>query len=398
MRVFDGAPGGDMPGRVMPGGDMPGSVMTRRGVSRVCWLALTFAALAASVAKGHEIDTGYVTVEAEADSAQLAVTFDVVDLDRALGLDRDRNGEVDASEIESGRAAIERFALETATASFDGVDLRVTPRAFDYATDPTGHLLVRVTARGPHPGEQPSDGPAVIAVRSSAFESFGSGFKVLVRLTAGIESREQVLTSGAPSTDLVLDAERVGGSRSAGGFLKLGVEHIWIGIDHILFLVALLLVGGRFLDLLKIVTAFTLAHSVTLALAATRVITPPSAFIESVIALSIVYVAVENIARKKIEHRWVITALFGLVHGFGFANVLRELSLPTQGFVSALLLFNLGVEIGQVSIVALLWPLILLIGRISRGDVIRRGLSLVVALIGLGWFLERAFGLELGMP
>lgn len=390
------------------------------GVTRGCRLGLTVLAWAASAwwastASAHEIDTGYVTVEAEADSAQVAVTFDVVDLDVALGLDLDKSGEVDASEIEAGRAAIEQFALETATASFDGVDLRVAPRAFDFATDPTGHLLVRVTARGPHPGEQHADGPAVISVRSSAFETFGSGFKVLVRLTAGIESREQVLTTSAPSADLVLDAVRAGAAgesdgggdgagragradHGTGGFLRLGIEHIWIGIDHILFLVALLLVGGRFLDLVKIVTSFTLAHSITLALAATRVITPPAVFIESLIALSIVYVAVENIARKRVEHRWVITALFGLIHGFGFANVLRELALPTQGFVSALLLFNLGVEIGQVSIVALLWPLILLIGRIPHGVLVRRGLSLVVALIGFGWFLERAFGLELGMP
>ena len=114
-------------------------------------------------------------------------------------------------------------------------------------------------------------------------------------------------------------------------FTVLGVEHIFLGYDHVMFLLALIVVGGRLLSLVKVVTAFTVAHSITLCLAALEIVRLPSQWIEAGIALSIVYVAVENFWLKRMEYRWMITFAFGLVHGFGFANVLRELGLPTKG-------------------------------------------------------------------
>ena len=113
----------------------------------------------------------------------------------------------------------------------------------------------------------------------------------------------------------------------------LGIEHILTGYDHLLFLLALILRGGNIWSLLKIITAFTLAHSITLALAAFNIMVLPGRLVEAIIALSIAYVAAENLfLRKALSHRWAVSFLFGLVHGFAFSNVLRELACRGQGW------------------------------------------------------------------
>ncbi len=178
-------------------------------------------------------------------------------------------------------------------------------------------------------------------------------------------------------------------------FFKLGFEHIVIGYDHILFLLGLILIGGSFLNLVKIVSSFTVAHSITLILAALQVVAIPSRLVESVIALSIVYIALENFFIKKTDERWLITFIFGLMHGFGFAGVLHELGLPTAGLAVSLLSFNLGVEVGQIIIVAVTFPIIYLITKTKWQKQIVYGLSSVIMVFGLMWFLERAFDLDL---
>ena len=184
-------------------------------------------------------------------------------------------------------------------------------------------------------------------------------------------------------------------------FIWLGGEHIFIGYDHILFLLCLVLTGctlrnpkRTMIDLLKIITAFTLAHSITLALAAFGVITPPPRLIEAAIALSIIYVAAENFWIKSYSHRWIITFFFGLVHGFGFANVLRDLELPQQGFAISLFSFNLGVEIGQIIIVTLVFPFTLWLARQSYQTLGVRLISAGIMICGMGWLIERTTGLE----
>jgi hypothetical protein len=177
-------------------------------------------------------------------------------------------------------------------------------------------------------------------------------------------------------------------------FLALGVEHIFLGYDHVCFLLALIIVGGRLLNLVKIVTAFTVAHSVTLILAALQVVELPSRLVEAGIALSIVYVAVENFWLHRTDYRWVLSFAFGLIHGFGFANVLRELGLPTEGLVASLLAFNVGVEAGQLCIVALLFPLTALASRSVYRRPLVLGISAIILAFGLGWLVERVFNLS----
>ncbi|HZP92806.1 MAG TPA: HupE/UreJ family protein [Burkholderiales bacterium] len=185
------------------------------------------------------------------------------------------------------------------------------------------------------------------------------------------------------------------GAQATGSesFFLLGVQHILTGWDHLLFLLCLLLLGNGFWSLLKIVTAFTIAHSITLAAAALGVVVPPSRLIESTIALSIAYVAAENVflRDRSASKRWMVAFAFGLVHGFGFSSVLREIGLPKEGLVWSLLGFNLGVEAGQAIVVAAAMPLLLRLRRASWEPRMVKGLSAFVLAVGVGLFFQRAF-------
>jgi hydrogenase/urease accessory protein HupE len=198
------------------------------------------------------------------------------------------------------------------------------------------------------------------------------------------ESREYVYYTG--TTQGALAVVRT--------FVPSGIEHIMIGPDHVLFLIGLLLLGGSWLALVKIVTAFTIGHSLTLSLAALNIVTPPARVIEPAIALSIVFVGADNLVRDtgRDVRAWV-ALVFGLVHGFGFANVLREFGLPREALGWSLFSFNLGVEIGQLAIVVVVATALALIRR--RSDVMGHRVawagSIVVILAGTYWFVERVF-------
>lgn len=180
--------------------------------------------------------------------------------------------------------------------------------------------------------------------------------------------------------------------RSAASFFAMGIEHILTGYDHLVFLLGLVLARGRLRSLLAVVTAFTVAHSITLALAALDVWTPSSRIVEPAIALSIAYVGIENFFVKDASKRWRVTFPFGLIHGFGFADALKEVSLPRADVPAALVSFNLGVEVGQIVALALVLPLLSVARRTEwfepRGV---RVLSGAIAVAGGVWFVTRAF-------
>lgn len=230
----------------------------------------------------------------------------------------------------------------------------------------------------------------------------------LTRIEVDGALTQHVFTAGATSARL---APRVTVWDDAADYLVLGVEHIFTGYDHICFLFALLLVacvdrsgeprGLRrgMVYTLGIVTAFTAAHSLTLIVAALGVVRLPGRIVESAIALSIAWVAAENVLVREPRHRWLLALGFGLVHGFGFAGVLADVGLPPDGMVVSLLSFNAGVELGQATIVALVFPLLHHLAR--RGaqrwyrPAVLFGGSAVVFGFALLWFVERAFALPL---
>jgi hydrogenase/urease accessory protein HupE len=177
-------------------------------------------------------------------------------------------------------------------------------------------------------------------------------------------------------------------------FLPSGIHHILIGPDHLLFLIGLLLLGGSVRQLLVLVTAFTVAHSITLSLAALDLVTPPARIIEPAIALSIVYVGADNLmVRGGRDMRGWIAFAFGFIHGFGFANVLRDMDLPARALGWSLFSFNLGVEVGQVLVVAVVATLLAAIR--ARSEAMGRRLaiagSVIVIAAGAFWFVERVF-------
>ena len=232
--------------------------------------------------------------------------------------------------------------------------LYLSPRVFPY--DPAHQTFVNVYEEGD--------------IRQQMIFNAGSG--------------EQIYYSG--STQGVLAVMRT--------FIPAGIHHILIGPDHILFLVGLLLLGGTWIALVRIVTAFTIGHSITLSLAALSIVMPPARVIEPAIALSIVFVGADNLVRGsgRDVRAWAALA-FGLIHGFGFANVLREFGLPAQALGWSLFSFNLGVEIGQLGVVLIVATALAAIRRRSAvaGSRVAIAGSAIVIAAGVYWFVERVF-------
>jgi HupE / UreJ protein len=175
-------------------------------------------------------------------------------------------------------------------------------------------------------------------------------------------------------------------------FTGLGIEHIFTGYDHILFLISLLMLGGELGYLLKVVTAFSLSHSITLTLAVLNIVSMPSRWVEILIALSIAYIAAENLWRKSPNQaRWQLAFGFGLIHGLGFSAALQELELPLNNLVTSLASFSVGIEIGQMSIVLLTYLCLSYLRKFSWDLTVRRLISGGVIVMSAIWFWERAF-------
>ena len=180
-----------------------------------------------------------------------------------------------------------------------------------------------------------------------------------------------------------------------GTFILLGIEHILTGYDHIAFLIGLIVIGLSFREVLKIITAFTVAHSITLLLAALQIISLNSRFVESVIAISICYIALENLFKKEVKYRWLITFCFGLIHGFGFASALQELIAGKTNLILSVLSFNFGVETGQLMIFFILLPVLHLLKQKMDFRKVTAGVSIAIFVLGFTWLIERLFDLKL---
>ena len=216
----------------------------------------------------------------------------------------------------------------------------------------------------------------------------GEHHRNIVSVRDGASSREYVL--GPEQREARFDLVAPGGGWS--GFLSLGIEHILTGLDHLLFLLVLLVNQQRLWSVVRIVTGFTLAHSLTLSLAAFGLVSLPDRIVEPAIALSIVWVALENLFFIGTEWRRTLVAfLFGLLHGLGFAGALTELQLTGTALAKALIGFNLGVELGQIACVIVVLPLIVWASRPPALARLPQAASVLVALIGAAWFVERTF-------
>jgi hypothetical protein len=235
--------------------------------------------------------------------------------------------------------------------------------------------------------------PGAITIDSNLFP-YDPNHQTFVNIYEDTALRQQVIFNAGSEEHTYYLGTTQGAIEVMKVFIPSGIHHIMIGPDHILFLVGLLLLGGTWLALLRIVTAFTVGHSITLSLAALNYVTPPASIIEPAIALSIVFVGADNLVRGNgRDLRGWVALVFGLVHGFGFANVLREFGLPREALGWSLFSFNVGVEIGQVAIVLIVAAVLAAIR--TQSDAMGRRVvfagSIAVIAAGTYWFVERVF-------
>jgi hypothetical protein len=239
----------------------------------------------------------------------------------------------------------------------------------------------------------PAARPGALRVRAHMFP-YDPVHQTFVNIYEGSELRQQLIFNATSAEYVYYTGTTQGAFAVMRTFIPAGVHHIMIGPDHVLFLVGLLLLGGSWLALLKIVTAFTVGHSITLSLAALSIVMPSPRLIEPAIALSIVFVGADNLVRGtgRDVRAWV-ALVFGLVHGFGFANVLREFGLPGQALGWSLFSFNAGVEVGQLGVVLLVASALEIVRRRSHalGHRVAWAGSIVVIAAGTYWFVERVF-------
>ena len=402
------------------------------------WIASLIALLLASAAWAHKPSDSYLTLRAEAGKGDLTARWDIAlrDLDYVLQLDRDSNGELTWGEVRQRTEDITRFAtrnLQLRTGDKACPWETAAPLQLDHHSDGT-YAVLSLIARCPGLD-------AGLKLRYSLFFDVDPSHRGLVQWVAPGGVAAQALVFGTESAEQTLALQSSGAWPTLRQYLVDGVWHIWIGYDHILFLLSLLLpavlvrrrgkwegapgLGGAVKEVLKVVTAFTLAHSITLTLAALQIISLPSRLVESAIALSVIFAALNNLRGMQWRpvatpsgdsppegasqswggpatdlvksRRWVMAFAFGLIHGFGFASVLADLGLPQNALVLALVGFNGGVEVGQLAIVAVFLPVAFLLRKTlfyQRG-VLQAG-SLIVAAIATWWFIQRTFDIQGG--
>lgn len=367
--------------------------------------ALLLLALLCAPALAHKPSDTYLTLRGEGD--HIAVRWDVAlrDLDYVLQLDRDGNGELTWGEVRQRAPEIEALAIENLRLSSQAQTCTLAssaPLMLDRHSDGT-YAVLGLQARCPRLAD-------ALQVRYSLFFDVDPTHRAMVQWQPAGSAQPQALVFAAESARQDLALASPSAWETLRQYVVEGVWHIWIGFDHILFLVALLLpavlvrwdsgwspspsLRTASIEVLKVVTAFTLAHSITLSLAVLGFVSLPSRLVESVIAASVVLAALNNLRGTVERRRWVLAFVFGLVHGFGFASVLADLGLPQGALAIALVGFNVGVELGQLAIVAGFLPAAFALRSTAfyRVGVLRVGSLLVAALAGW-WFVQRAFDL-----
>jgi hydrogenase/urease accessory protein HupE len=339
---------------------------------------LLVAQLGAAPAAGHPASVAYARVAIADAEVSIALSLNAFELDLVLSLDRDLDGRVDARELEARRGDIGDYLRRTVGVSASGRDVPGQLVTLEPGRSSDGRAVIEATlvfrAEGPF---------RELAVRCAPLTELGANHTTLARIDAGRQSREFVFRAGT------IYREAPGVLATTREFLKTGIVHIFIGYDHVAFLVALLLTGASVTAVVKIVSAFTVAHSLTLALAVLGAVRLDPRLVEAGIALSIVYVAAENLFTTRRDGRWVVSFGFGLVHGFGFAEVLGALALPPSALATSLVAFNVGVEIAQVVIVAAAVPLVHALRRTRLHVPVIRLASVILVAMGLVWLYQR---------
>jgi len=371
----------------------------------------------AETAWPHKPSDSYLTLAVQ--GSVVSVRWDVAlrDLDAELGLDVNDDGSLTWGEVRTREGDIDALvlpALHVRSAGHECVAGQNARSAASLALDSHSDGNYVVLRYGLDCGRTPQN----LEVEYRLFASSDPSHRGIVRVLAEDGSTTAAVL-GPDAYRRVFSLTNSSRLETLREFIVEGIWHIWLGFDHILFLLALLLpavlvrasAGARaawsprptlppaLIDVLKIVTAFTIAHSITLTAAVLGLVSLPSRVVESGIALTVFLSAVNNLRPVLRERRWIAAFVFGLIHGFGFASALLDLGLSAGALGLSLFGFNLGVEIGQLAIVAVFVPtaFVLRSTRIYQRGILLGG-SFVVALIAVVWFIERAWDLALSAP
>jgi len=367
-------------------------------------LALLLAALAA-LAHAHKPSDSYLAIRADGSKVQGQWDVALRDLEFAVGLDSDGDGAISWGELRARHAEIAAYAFARLRVRAD--ERPCTLAALEHLVDQHSdgaYAVIRFE------GRCEAERFRALDIEYSLFFDLDPTHRGLLRVETPKGTLTAVLGPDKPKLSVPLEAA----SRLAQFFdyVGHGIWYIWIGFDHVLFLVSLLLPAALrpaargwepaerfapvFWEVFKVVTAFTVAHSITLSLAALAVIQLPSRLVESAIALSVLLAALNNLRPLVLGRRWIVAFAFGLIHGFGFASVLADLGLPQDALLVALVGFNLGVETGQLAIVALFLPAAFWMRRTwLYRKMLFVGGSALIALIAAIWLLERSLDLKL---
>ncbi|MEO0973104.1 MAG: HupE/UreJ family protein [Pseudomonadota bacterium] len=374
-------------------------------------LGLVLGVLATTV-QAHSLGSGYVFLNVGLERLHGEVQVTLEDLDKAFALDADGDGKLSEQEAEARIDEILTYLADRIAIGTEDRDYDIGWTTYEYRRYPEGKYLAYL-----YEVRDPGAVPDVLRLRYELLfdvDPAHRGYLVIPsnEKGAGVDSGEETTLGFSPDrAERTVDVTALSMWTSLFTFIASGVWHIWIGIDHILFLVALILpavllrrdaawapvqdFGPAFWNVVKIVTLFTLAHTITLSLAALDVVRLPSRLVESVIAASVVVAAINNLV--PVLHRrmgWIVFG-FGLFHGFGFASVLAEKIQNRSNIVVDLLGFNIGVELGQIAIIVAVFPILFAV-RGTRAYL--RGLfpvgSVVIGLLALGWLVERALDVE----
>jgi hypothetical protein len=364
-------------------------------------------ALASAGAWAHKPSDSYLAISIEGTGVKGQWDIALRDLDFAIGLDDDGNGDITWGEVKAHRNDIAAYSLARLKLRSGGADCPIHATEF-LADDHSDGAYSVMRFEGSCQVESES-----IEIGYSLFADIDPQHKGLLRLEHGGGTRTGIFSPERAVQ--AFELERISAVTQFFDYAREGVWHIWIGYDHILFLLSLLLPAvlafgaGRwqaverfapaFWDVFKIVTSFTVAHSITLSLAALGVVSLPSRLVESAIATSVVLAALNNVFPVVHGRRWMVAFFFGLVHGFGFASVLRDLGLPQNALLIALVGFNLGVEGGQLAIVSGFLP----VAYALRATWFYRRLvfvggSLAITAVAGTWLVERAFNMKIITP
>lgn len=354
-------------------------------------------------AHAHKPSDSYLTIRADAPQLQGQWDIALRDLDYALGLDGNLDGNVEWGEVKAKHPEIVAYAFTHLKLAADGnaCPIKVTDHKVDNHSDGT-YAVIFFTADCPKL-------PEFMEIDYSLFFDLDKEHKGLLNLQSEGKARSAIFSDTERKQTFQLS--KPSKWKQFVDYLIEGIWHIWIGLDHILFLLSLLLPAvlvwvnnkwqaagsfkAAFIEVLKVVTAFTVAHSITLSLAALQIVNVPTWIAESAIAASVIVAALNNVFPIFHGRRWIVAFLFGLIHGFGFANVLTELGLPQSTLLIALVGFNLGVEAGQVAIVAVFLPIAYALrDSFFYKKVVLVAGSLLIAAVATAWLVERVFGLK----